>query len=150
MPQPGSLIKEIVYAPKQLIEQKLHMSVKGFTLIEALIVMTIFSVGILAVAAMQMTSTKGNASARRLTEATALAEKQIEHLMQLPYNDAGLDPASNPHTIIQGPYSVNWNVTEIDLDTDGTNDSKKVNVVAIRWGYGGDRDVSIQYIMPEY
>jgi len=132
-----------------LIEQKMQMAVKGFTLIEVLIVMTIFSIGILAVAAMQMTSTKGNASARRMTEATALAEKQLENLMQLPYDHPDLDPASNPHASSQGPYSVNWNVTEIDLDTDGTNDSKKVNV-AISWSYSGDRNVSIQYIMPEY
>jgi len=134
---------------RQLIEQKLQMTVKGFTLIEVLIVMTIFSIGILAVAAMQMTSTKSNASARRMTEATTLAEKQIENLMQLPYNDADLDPASNPHTSIHGPYSVNWNVAEIDLDTDGTNDSKKVNI-AVSWGLGGGRNVSMQYIMSEY
>ena len=133
----------------QLIEQRLKMTVKGFTLIEVLIVMTIFSVGILAVAAMQMTSTKSNASARRMTEATALAEKQIENLMQLPYDDADLNPAGNPHTSTRGPYSVDWNVTEIDLDTDGTNDSKKV-YVAVRWGLGGQRNVSIQYIMSEY
>jgi type IV pilus assembly protein PilV len=45
---------------RQLIKQKMQMDIKGFTLIEVLIVMTIFSIGILAVAAMQMTSTKGN------------------------------------------------------------------------------------------
>jgi len=134
---------------RPLIEQKLKMTVKGFTLIEVLIVMSIFSIGILAVAAMQMTSTKSNASARRMTEATALAEKQIENLMQLPYNDTDLNPAINPHTITYGPYSVNWNVTEIDLDTDGTNDSKKI-YVAVGWGLGGKRNVSIQYIMSEY
>jgi type IV pilus assembly protein PilV len=134
---------------RPLIKQKMQMGIRGFTLIEVLIVMSIFSIGILAVAAMQMTSTKGNASARRITEATALAENQIENLMQLPYDHADLNPANNPHASIQGPYSVNWNVTEIDLDTDGTNDSKTVNV-AISWSYGGDRNVSIQYIIPEY
>lgn len=134
---------------RQVIEQKMQMAIKGFTLIEVLMVMTIFSIGILAVAAMQITSTKGNASARRMTEATALAEKQIENLMQLPYDHADLNPVNNPHVISQGPYTVNWNVTEIDLDTDGKNDSKKVNV-AISWSYGGDRNVSIQYIIPEY
>ena len=130
-------------------KQKIQMDIKGFTLIEVLIVITIFSIGILAVAAMQMTSTKSNASARRMTEATALAENQIENMMQLPYDHADLDPANNPHASTQGPYSVNWNVTEIDLDKDGTSDSKTVNV-AISWSYGGDRNVSIQYIIPEY
>ncbi len=131
-------------------KQKMQMDLKGFTLIEVLIVMAIFSIGILAVAAMQVTSTKGNASARRITEATALAENQIENLMQLSYDHADLNPANNPlHESTQSPYTINWNVTEIDLDTDGTNDSKTVNV-AVNWSYGGDRNVSIQYIIPEY
>ena len=128
---------------------KMQIGIKGFTLIEVLIVLAIFSIGILAVAAMQVTSTKGNASARRITEATALAENQIENLMQLSYDHADLNPANNPHQSIQGPYTVNWNVTEIDLDADGTNDSKTVNV-AVNWSYGRDRSVSIQYIVPEY
>jgi prepilin-type N-terminal cleavage/methylation domain-containing protein len=134
---------------RQLIEQKVQMTIKGFTLIEVLMVMAIFSTGILAVAAMQITSTKGNASARRMTEATALAEKQIENLMQLPYDHADLDPTNNPHVSTQGPYSVNWNVTEIDLDSNGTNDSKKVKV-AVNWRYAGKRNLSMQYIIPEY
>jgi len=130
-------------------KQKMQMNVKGFTLIEVLIVLAIFSIGILAVAAMQMTSTKGNASARRMTEATALAENQIENLMQLSYDHADLNPANNPHESTQGPYTVNWNATEIDLDADGTNDSKTVDVT-VNWNYGRDRSVSIQYIRPEY
>ena len=131
-------------------KQKIQMDFKGFTLIEVLIVMSIFSIGILAVAAMQMTSTKGNASARRMTEATALAENQIENLMQLPYGDEDLNPATNPHPGPQGsPYTINWNVTEIDLDADGTNDSKTIDVT-VNWRYAGDRNVSIQYIRPEY
>jgi prepilin-type N-terminal cleavage/methylation domain-containing protein len=133
----------------RLIEQKVKYAVRGFTLIEVLIVMAIFSTGILAVAAMQMTSTKGNASARRMTEATALAEKQIENLMQLPYDHADLDPTNNPHVSTQGPYSVNWNVTEIDLDSNGTNDSKKVKV-AVDWRYAGKHNLSMLYIIPEY
>ena len=125
------------------------MDIKGFTLIEVLIVIAIFSIGLLAVAAMQMTSTKGNASARRITEATALAENQIENLMQLPYDHADLNPANNTHGGPQGPYTVNWDADEVDLDADGTNDSKTIDVT-VSWSYGGERNVSIQYIRPEF
>ena len=128
---------------------KMQMDIKGFTLIEVLIVMAIFSIGILAVAAMQVTSTKSNASARRMTEATALAENQIENLMQVSYDHADLNPATNPHESAQGPYTINWNATEVDLDADGTNDSKTVDVT-VNWNYGRDRSVSIQYIIPEF
>ena len=133
----------------QSYKQKMQMDIKGFTLIEVLIGMAIFTIGILAVATMQMTSTNGNASARRITELTALAENQIENLMQLSYDHADLNPANNPHESTQGPYAINWNITEIDLDADGTNDSKTVNVTVSR-SSGGDRKVSIQYIIPEY
>jgi type IV pilus assembly protein PilV len=130
-------------------KQKIKMNSRGFTLIEVLIVIAIFSIGILAVAAMQMTSTKGNASARRITEATALAENQIENLIQLPYDHADLNPANNPHGGPQGPYNTTWNVVEVDLDVDGNNDSKEIDVT-VSWSYGGQRDVSIKYIIPEY
>jgi len=134
----------------QSAEKKIPLDIKGFTLIEVLIVIAIFSIGILAVATMQMTSTKGNASARRITEATALAENQIEYLMQLPYGDDELKPETNPHPGPQDPpYTVNWNVNEVDLDADGTNDSKTI-AVTVSWSYGGDRNISIQYIKPEY
>lgn len=135
--------------PTQSNKQQIQTDIKGFTLIEVLIVMAIFSIGILAVATMQVTATKGNASARRITEATALAETLIENLMQLSYYHTDLNPDNNPHESIQDAYTINWNVTEIDLDTDGTNDSKAVDVT-VKWRYGGVRNVSMQYIMPEY
>jgi type II secretion system protein I len=133
----------------QVPKPKMQMNIKGFTLIEVLIVMAIFSIGILAVAAMQITATKGNASARRITEATALAENQIENLMQLSYDHVDLSPAANPHEITRGSYTINWNVTDIDLDSDGANDSKTVDV-SVSAHYGGVRKVSMQYIIPEY
>ena len=133
----------------QLHNQKKETGMKGFTLIEVLIVMFIFSIGILAVAAMQMTATRGNASARRITEATTLAENRMENLMRLSYDHADLDPENNPHVSIQGPYTVNWNVAEIDLDADAANDSKTVNVI-VSWRYGKDCHVSLQYVRPEY
>ena len=46
-------------------EEKGH---HGFTLIEVLIAMAIFSIGILAVGAMQISSTNSNAGARIQTE----------------------------------------------------------------------------------
>ena len=92
---------------RQFVEQDMRTGIKGFTLIEVLMVMTIFSIGILAVAAMQITSTKGNASARRMTEASALAKKHVENLMRLPYDHVDLNPANNPHTSSHGPYAVN-------------------------------------------
>ncbi len=134
---------------RQVNKEKMKRNIKGFTFIEVFIGMAIFSIGILAVAAMQMTATNGNASARRITEATALAETQIENLMQLSYDHADLNPGTTPHEVTRGPYTVNWNVTDIDLDSDGTNDSKTVDV-SVSYRYGKVRTVSMQYIILEY
>jgi prepilin-type N-terminal cleavage/methylation domain-containing protein len=52
-------------AAETVREEKSH---HGFTLIEVLIAMAIFSIGILAVGAMQVSSTNSNAGARIQTE----------------------------------------------------------------------------------
>ena len=133
---------------KQSNEKAAQATHQGYTLVEVLIVIAIFSIGILAVAAMQTTAVKGNASARRITEATALAENQIETLLELPYDDSDLDPALNPHEAAQGPYTIIWNVTDTDLDANGVDDAKTV-AVTVNWNYGGNRDVSLQHIIPQ-
>jgi prepilin-type N-terminal cleavage/methylation domain-containing protein len=52
----------------------------GFTLIEVLIAMAIFSIGILSVASLQLFSTKNTTTANIMTQATMLARAQIEYL----------------------------------------------------------------------
>ena len=56
----------------------------GFSLIEVLIAMAIFSVGILGVATMQISSVKGNATAGGITDIATAASDKIEELMSLP------------------------------------------------------------------
>ena len=119
---------------------------QGFTFVELLVVLAIFAIAVLAVAAMQVTSINSNASARMSGEASALAANQIEALMVLPYDDDNLDPGS--HEITEGAYSVNWEVIEVDLDGDETNDSKRI-VVTVQCANRNARDVLIQYIKPE-
>jgi len=86
---------------------------KGFSLVEVLIAISIFSVGILAVAQMIDTSIKYNSSARLMSEATGIAQYQMEKLMNASYHDSDLDEFSSPY----GPntianYSVSWTVQE--------------------------------------
>jgi len=63
---------------------------KGFTLIEIMISIAIFAIGILAVGIMQGAAVKGNTHANRVTSATNLAQDKIEYLMGLPYNHLDL------------------------------------------------------------
>ena len=117
---------------------------RGFTFVELLVVLAIFAIAVLAVAALQVTSINTNASARMSGEASALAANQVEALMALPYAD--LNPGS--YTVTEGAYTVNWDITDSDIDGDLTNDSKTINVT-VQCANPNARDVSIQYIKPE-
>ena len=59
---------------------KLSKNNRGFTLLEAVIAMAIFSIGILAVGSMQLWNTKNNTTGNFTTEATMLARQKIEEL----------------------------------------------------------------------
>jgi type IV pilus assembly protein PilV len=98
---------------------------EGFTLIEVLIAISIFAIGLLAVAAMQTSAIRGNFSAGRLTEVNTWGMDKLEELMGLPYLDPwleaagnypGVDTAGNTH---QDPpnadgFTVRWNITDGD------------------------------------
>jgi type IV pilus assembly protein PilV len=53
---------------------------RGFTLIEVMIAMAIFAIGILAVAGLQLSNTKNNTTGNITTQATMLARQKIEEL----------------------------------------------------------------------
>lgn len=73
----------------------------GFTILEVLIAISIFAVGLLAVAALQITAFQGNRVGDELTKATMLAQMQVEALKGADFNSATLAPgnyvdANNP------------------------------------------------------
>jgi len=53
----------------------------GFTLVELLIAITIFAIGLLAIAGMQITSIRGNSTANIVTSATAVGEGVLEEIL---------------------------------------------------------------------
>jgi hypothetical protein len=85
-------------------------------MIEILIAISIFAVGMLAVATMQISGIHGNATANALTGAATWAADRMEILLGLPYDDPDLDPAGNPHPGgTHGRYTIEWNVTENEI-----------------------------------
>jgi type IV pilus assembly protein PilV len=101
---------------------------RGYTLIEVLIAMSIFAVGFLAVASMEIMSISQNASARMQTEATAKAVDRLERLMALPYDHVDLNELNNPHRVISDGYTVEW-IVEDDVPINATK-SVKITVSA--------------------
>lgn len=66
---------------------------KGYTIIEALIAIAIFSIGIMAMGALQAASLKTTGDIGRLTEAWAILDDQAETLKSMPFyaNDDGIN-----------------------------------------------------------
>ena len=97
----------------------------GFTLIEVLIAISIFAVGLLAVAAMQTSAIRVNSSAAQLTELNTWGMDKLEELMGLPYTDPWLEAAGNfpnldaagnthqdPDPPTAGGFTVRWVITD--------------------------------------
>lgn len=153
--------KKGVYGGKQ---KSLGPDQSGFSIIEVMIGIAIFSIGILAVGGMQMSGIRGNTSARQYTEASTAGMDRIETLMTLPYNhpdltdtdgdgggagDRGLfdvTVASADHfeNDPNGQYTIYWNVAQDDL----IENSKTVSVIII-WSGNMQRSVSLQRVIPE-
>lgn len=97
----------------------------GFTMIEALIALAIFSIGLLAMGALQANSLKSTGGIAKKTEAWTVVEDQAAQLKQLPFynypamtvpaslqNTAGVFPAGNVANYLNGRYVVHWSVQD--------------------------------------
>jgi prepilin-type N-terminal cleavage/methylation domain-containing protein len=112
---------------------------QGFTLIEVLMAMAIFSLGMMAVGAMQITSTNSNASARIHTEEYTWVVDQIERLTALSYDHDDLDLGD--HSVVQDPYTVSWTVA-VDAPVVG---AKRIAVTA-DGSHRRARPITIEFI----
>jgi type IV pilus assembly protein PilV len=97
----------------------------GFTLIEVLISITVFAIGILAVITMQTSGVLGNAKAQTISEAVNQAAEQVETLLNTSYSsitdgagtnagqaglDDGLSVTTADGSAVSGNYNIYWNV----------------------------------------
>jgi prepilin-type N-terminal cleavage/methylation domain-containing protein len=112
----------------------------GFTLIEVLIAIAVFSVGILAVASMQLVNTQNNTTANIMTQATMLARAQMEQLANSDIAaSADLTPGTHadPNNPIDengaagGIYTRTWTVAA------GSGPSSREIEVRVNWNRRG-------------
>ncbi len=90
----------------------MEKSEAGFTIVEAILAISILAVGLLAMANMQIMAMKTNSSARWQAEQTIHAQDKMEELMALAYTHANLDSAGNPHNEANPPdnFTITWTV----------------------------------------
>ena len=143
---------------------------KGFTLIEVLIAVVVFAIGILSLYTMQIVSMKVNSNANNMTRAAIAASDTVEQLMQLGFNDSELDDnaANNPHddsevaslVLPDSVSSIVWNVVNWSSDgTDNDGDSsvdepdesgmKQVNVTVNYVSFSTAKQVAVQFLKIE-
>jgi len=122
-------------------ENKAAHKEKGFTLVEILIALTIFAIGILGVASMQIWGLRGNASAIWHSQAATFAADRVERLMVddyatlTAYADAPLyvnDDSLEDRTDKQGDYTITW-----EVETDNPIDNTATITVNVQWNDHG-------------
>ncbi len=116
-------------------------SEKGIGLIEIIVAMLIFAIGITAAIRTLPVSNTATTRARNLTMATNLAQQKIEELMGTPLNDANL--TSGAHNDQDNPieriFTRTWNVT----DNDPVIDMKTVTVTVTYLSGSNDNAVTL-------
>ena len=75
----------------------------GFTIVEVLMAMAVFLVGVLAVLMMQIKAINTNSSARSVTENYTWAMDKVEELLALDYSDAAL--SNGDHSVGAGTFT---------------------------------------------
>ena len=120
---------------------------EGFTLIEVLIALTIFSIGLLGVGAMQISSINGNASANNFTQGSTWAVDRVEKLLSLPYNHSDLDATIvHEETSPDGTYTITWTV----IDSEVIPRTKSISAT-VTWQHGinGSNQTTINHVIPQ-
>jgi prepilin-type N-terminal cleavage/methylation domain-containing protein len=113
----------------------------GFTLIEVLAGLIILAIGLLAIAAMQITSTKGSYFSSNVTQATIFAQDKLEYFKNISYGDSNLSNGQHNEGTIPGTiFSRQYNVVE------DAGNSMKTITVTVQWTDRGDHSISFSTI----
>jgi type IV pilus modification protein PilV len=113
----------------------------GFTLIEVVAALIILAIGLLAIAAMQIASTKGGYFSNNVTQATILAQDKLEDLRNLSYSDSNLSSGQhNEGTMSETIFSRQYHIVE-----DAGNSIKTI-AVTVQWVDRGGHSISFATI----
>jgi type IV pilus assembly protein PilV len=114
---------------------------KGFTLIEVAAGLIILAIGLLAIAAMQITSAKGGFFSNNVTRATIFAQDKLEYLKSLPYRGSDLSSGQHSEGTISGTiFSRQYTIVE------DAGNSMKTITVTVQWTDRGNHSISFSTI----
>jgi prepilin-type N-terminal cleavage/methylation domain-containing protein len=109
----------------------------GFSLIEVLIALVLFAVGMLGVGAMQIGSIKGNSFSQEVTQATVLSQEKLEELKKMPFDDSNLSNGHHDEGVLSGSEFTR------SYDVESTSTTLKAVTVTVQWTEEIDHSVSL-------
>ena len=119
---------------RRLFGQARRHGSEGLTMIEVMIAFTILAVGLLSLAAMQLSALKGGRGGQVDTYATTLAQDKMEELRRTAWASADLNATGNwtagqakTHAHSGQAYTLDWRVTDVVADWTRSID------VRVRW-----------------
>ena len=114
---------------------------KGFTLIEVVAALIILAIGFLAIATIEITSTKAGYFSSNVTRATIFAQDKMEYLKNLSYSDSNLSGGQHNEGIISSTiFTRQYHVVE------DTGNSMKTITVTVNWTDRGNHSISFSTI----
>ena len=115
----------------------------GYTLLEVLVAISIFMVGILAIGSMQASALKGNSVAGRVTQAVEIAQRQIEEIMSIEY-----EPASPAAELTEGTttfeetiFGNTYTVTRVVAEHPSISNAITIQVRVAWRDYGVNKEI---------
>jgi len=131
---------------KQHFALKDGINNKGFSLLEVVVALGIFSIGILAIAGLQITATSGNAKARFATEAATHAQDVAERLLVLDYDhDAPSTEFQVGTTVLPDPPGGRYKI-RYTVQTHPILRAVNINVRVSWWAYGIPRRYNLNFM----
>jgi type IV pilus assembly protein PilV len=103
---------------------------EGFTLIEIMIALVVMSIGLTALAAVQISAIRGNAFSKRMTTAVSIADEKLEQIKSSPYANI---LSESPIQITQSSMEFTRQVTV--TDNSPLTNTKTINVT-VNWSEG--------------
>ncbi len=100
---------------------------KGFTILEIVIGVSIFMVGLLGVAALQISAINAEAFSARVTEGTLLARSTFEELMTYAYTDPRLEDDDGSGVDGGGDPDFDNDVDMFSVDNPGAGTGKNID-----------------------
>jgi prepilin-type N-terminal cleavage/methylation domain-containing protein len=123
----------------------MHNNQRAFTLIEILVAMAIFSIGILGMLSLQISTVRNTKSGDLITRATMLARDQIETLKRVTDvttlsngSEADIDVHGNPG----GNFARSWTIS----NPLGGSNTRQITV-SVSWNHKGEnRSINLSTI----